>query len=211
MYPTMVVALIAWFASLFMDGTDLSGNPRLGYFFMLVFFLNMLVFAFDFSRIKSLTIFFVAIAIAFALMWANTQWGIMGWLSDLFAKINIRMNTQFYGFMAVFMSLIFGIVFLNTRFNYFEVNRNEILHHHGYLGDIQRTPTTGMRMQKEIYDLMEFALLKSGRLIFYPQTVREAIVIDNVFGINRVEGRIKHLLSSVSVAIRPDDGASFPT
>ena len=100
------------------------------------------------------------------------------------------------------VSVMFFLVFVNTRFNYYEINRNEILHHHGYLGDIHRTPTTAMRMQKEIYDLLEYALLRSGRLIFYPSTTREALVIDNVIGINVVENRIKHLLSSVSVALR---------
>jgi hypothetical protein len=31
---------------------------------------------------------------------------------------------------------------INTRFNYYEVNTREILHHHGYLGDITRMPTS---------------------------------------------------------------------
>ena len=46
---------------------------------------------------------------------------------------------------------------------------------------------------------MEFALLRSGRLIFYPSTSREAIVIDNVLNVNHVEDRIKDLLSVVAV------------
>jgi hypothetical protein len=87
------------------------------------------------------------------------------------------------------------------------VNRNEILHHHGYLGDIHRVPTHGVRMQKEIYDMLEFVLLRSGRLIFYPQTTREFIVIDNVVNINKAEERLTQLLSSVSVSIdQNDDG-----
>ena len=204
LYPTLIAALVAWFLSLFPGiwGNDpLTGNATVGWVFCAVFFLNLLVFAFDFSRIKSITILFVIVALAFALLWANKNWEIMGWVQDTLAKVNIRMNSQFYGFMSFILSFIFFLVFINTRFNYFEVNRNEILHHHGYLGDIHRTPTTAMRMQKEIYDLLEYGLLRSGRLIFYPSTQREAIVIDNVVGINTVEDRIKHLLSSVSVAV----------
>ena len=60
-------------------------------------------------------------------------------------------------------------------------------------------PTTGLRLNKEIYDLMEFLLLRSGRLVFYPSTSREAIVIDNVLNVNQVEDRIKDLLSVVAV------------
>ncbi len=61
-----------------------------------------------------------------------------------------------------------------------------------------------MRFNKEIYDLLEFLLLRSGRLIFYPSTSREAIVIDNVLNVNHVEDRIKDLLSVV--AVRVDTG-----
>ncbi len=205
LYPTFIAALVGWFASwLSKEGATL-GNPTIGWIFMLVLSVNLLVFAFDFSRIKSITILFVGVAIVFAMMWANNQWEIMSWVREKLGTIDIRMNAQFYGFMAVLLAFIFFLVFINTRFNYYEVNRNEILHHHGYLGDIRRTPTTAMRMQKEIYDLMEYALLRSGRMVFNPQTEREALVIDNVIGINEVERRIKYLLSSVSVAVRNED------
>ncbi|MCB9892715.1 MAG: hypothetical protein H6832_14390 [Planctomycetes bacterium] len=206
LYPTLVASLIGWFASwLSKDGASAAGNPTVGWIFMLIFAINLLVFAFDFSRIKSITILFIGVAIVFALMWANNQWEIMAWVREKLGTIDIRMNAQFYGFMAFLLAFIFFLVFVNTRFNYYEINRNEILHHHGYLGDIRRTPTTAMRMQKEIYDLMEYALLRSGRLVFNPQTEREALVIDNVVGINEVERRIKYLLSSVSVAVRQED------
>ncbi len=207
-YPTMVFCLIAWFLSfLFPKAEGLS--QTLGLVFMVIFFINLLVFAFDFNRIKSITLIFGIIAVVFALIWMNAQWGIWSSIQNLVNKIDIQMNTQFYGFLSFIFCLIFTMVFLNTRFNYYEVNRNEILHHHGYLGDINRTPTTAMRMQKEIYDLMEYALLQSGRLIFYPATSREAIVIDNVLKVNQVEDRIKKLLSSVSVAVHNSSSAEI--
>lgn len=205
LYPTLIAALVGFFASFLSKAGQETGVATMGWIFCLVLFLNLLVFAFDFSRIKSITIVFVLVALAFGLLWANNQWNIMTWVRDVLHRVDIRMNTQFYGFLAVFFCFMFFLVFVNTRFNYYEINRNEILHHHGYLGDIQRTPTTAMRMQKEIYDLLEYALLRSGRLIFYPSTSREALVIDNVISINVVEKRIKHLLSSVSVALRPED------
>lgn len=208
LYPTLLASLVGWFASwLSKDGSTI-GNPTIGWIFMLVLSVNLLVFAFDFSRIKSITILFIGVAVVFALLWANNQWGIMSWVHEKLGKIDIRMNVQFYAFFAMLLTFMFFLVFINTRFNYYEINRNEILHHHGYLGDIRRTPTTAMRMQKEIYDLMEYALLRSGRLVFNPQTEREALVIDNVIGINDVEGRIKFLLSSVSVAVRSEDSNS---
>lgn len=205
LYPTLIVSLVGWFASWLSETGATTGNPTMGWIFMLVFTVNLLVFAFDFSRIKSITILFVGVAVVFAMMWANNQWAIMTWVREKLGTVDIRMNVQFYAFMAMLLCFMFFLVFVNTRFNYYEINRNEILHHHGYLGDIRRTPTTAMRMQKEIYDLMEYALLRSGRLVFNPQTEREALVIDNVIGINDVERRIKYLLSSVSVAVRSEE------
>ena len=65
-------------------------------------------------------------------------------------------------------------------------------------------PTAGLHVHKEIYDLMEYVLLRSGRLIFYPQTKREAIVIDNVMNVNKVEDHIKNLLSVMAVRVSPE-------
>ncbi|PIE22735.1 MAG: hypothetical protein CSA62_11130 [Planctomycetota bacterium] len=211
-YPTLLVALVAWVAAFILDSQKAGqpGSPMLGGIFMIVFLTNLLVFSFDFSRIKSITIVFIAIAIMFALMWANNKYEVMTPIRDFINSIDIRMSRDFYFFVVLFFALIYLLVFVNSRFNYYEINRNEILHHSGYLGDIQRTPTSAMRMQKEIYDLMEYLLLRSGRIIFYPATTREAVVIDNVINVNVVENRIKELLSSVSVAIDIDPTSAGP-
>ena len=202
LYPIFLCATAFWLLS------ALGGDPPegqlttfgwMGDAFMLVTFLNLLVFAFDFSRIKSITILFGLLAAAFALFWANENWEVIGPLKGIVATIDCSMNTWFYGVFSVMMGGILLLVLVNTRFNYYEVNHREILHHHGYLGDVTRMPTTGLRLNKEIYDLMEFLLLRSGRLIFYPSTSREAIVIDNVLNVNHVEDRIKDLLSVVAV------------
>ena len=209
LYPTFVCATLFWAIQYFSGSGEPAaagepaetaiGSSNLGNIFMIVFFTNMLVFSFDFSRIKSITIVIGAIAIALAIGWADSQWGIALGIKDVLAKIDIQVNTQFYGFVSLFLAVILALVFLNTRFNYYEVNHQEILHHHGYLGDIYRQPTHGLRFNKEIYDLMEYALLKSGRLIFYPATSKEAIVIDNVLNVNKVEDRVKELLRVIAV------------
>ncbi len=171
----------------------------LGNVFMIVFFLNLLVFSFDFSRIKSITILVAVIGLGFGLAWADGRWGVTTGIMSALGQVNIQMNAQFYGWMAAFLFVSLLLVLINTRFNYYEINHREILHHHGYLGDITRVPTHGLRFNKEIYDLVEFALLRSGRLIFVTPTSHEAIVIDNVPNVNVVEDQIKNLLSVVAV------------
>ncbi len=198
-YPSAVAALLLWFYSMLKAEGSTTGVSGLGDAFLIVFFVNLLVFSFDFSRIKTITIVLGVIAVGLGLAWANTAWGVWAGLANLWEQIDVRMNTQFFGFVAGFFALIFLLVLINTRFNYYEVNHREILHHQGYLGDITRVPTAGLHHNKEIYDVLEFLLLRSGRLIFYPASSRNAIVIDNVINVNRIEYRIKDLLSVIAV------------
>ena len=200
-YPTFVCATLLWTLSLVGIGGEESGWQ--GNLFVLVFFLNLLVFAFDFSRIKSLTLLILVVAIVLGVLWANTMWSVVGFLKDLVDTINIQMNSWFYGTISASFAFVLLLVLVNTRFNYYEINHREILHHHGYLGDITRLPTAGLHLNKEIYDLVEYLLLRSGRLIFYPQGTRNAVVIDNVINVNRVEKHIKDLLSVVAVRMQP--------
>jgi len=198
-YPTFVTATIFWLISMFSSQGSQTGITSLGNLFMLVVVLNLLVFSFDFSRIKTITVFVAGVAVVLGVGWANTQWGWFEGIKKTASHIDIRANTQFYGFISGALAAILLIVFLNTRFSYYELNHRELLHHHGYLGDITRIPTAGLLVQKEIYDLMEYVLLRSGRLIFYPPSKREAIVVDNVLNVNKVENHIKRLLSVMAV------------
>jgi hypothetical protein len=63
-------------------------------------------------------------------------------------------------------------------------------------------------MNKEIYDMAEYLLLQSGRLIFLPANAKKAIVLDNVAKVNRVETRVNDLLSHIAVRLdqRPGPG-----
>ena len=50
---------------------------------------------------------------------------------------------------------------------------NEILHHHGPLSDLERFPTMNLKFDKEIPDVLEYALLGSGRLVLARSQRRE--------------------------------------
>jgi hypothetical protein len=216
LYPTMVAAMVCWLIQLFAGSSAAPsttegvatavqiGSRACGNTFLIVFFMNLLVFAFDFSRIKSITLIAIIAALLLGLGWADSIWNIGGGIRAALDTIDVRMNTQFYGFVSAFLAIMFLCVVINTRFNYYEVNHREILHHHGYLGDVTRMPTSGLRLNKEIYDLFEFVLLRSGRLIFYPSTSREAIVVENVINVNAVENRIKDLLAVIAVRMQDE-------
>ena len=83
------------------------------------------------------------------------------------------------------MGLIFVGVAITVRFDYWEVRPNELLHHHGVLSDLERFSAPNLRIDKEINDIFEYMLLRSGRLILHPSQERRAIVLENVFFINQ--------------------------
>jgi hypothetical protein len=202
LYPTFVVATVHFL----MSWLGIVGQTTLGNTFMLVLLLNLLVFSFDFSRIKSITIVIGAIATVLLVFVVDKQWDLTGFLGRVFGSIDIQMNTPFYGFLSAGLGFLLLLVFINSRFHYYEVNAREILHHSGYLGDIQRWSTEGLEMNKEIYDVAEYLLLRSGRLIFQPATSKKAIVLDNVAGVNRIEKSVNDLLSIVAVRINQQPG-----
>ena len=206
-YPTFVCATLFFVLSLFSSEGSTTGIAGLGNTWLIVFFLNLLVFAFDFSRYKSITLVAVVIALVMLVLWGDKHWNVTGFLGSVWnAMGDARMNTNFYGMVSIGFGILLGIVWVNTRFHYYEVNAREILLHRGYLGDVKRWSTEGLEMKKEITDLAEFALLQSGRLVFLPQGAREAIVLDNVARVNQVEERVKDLLSVMAVRLNQTSG-----
>ena len=56
-------------------------------------------------------------------------------------------------------------------------------------------PLPTCNVEKEINDLFEYLLLRAGRLILHPRNESRAIVLENVFFINKKEQQITKMLS----------------
>ena len=74
-----------------------------------------------------------------------------------------------------------------------------LVHHHGLLGDVERRAAPGLKISKEIKDVMEYALLGSGRLVLSPPGEARDIIIDNVMRISKVEAEMQDLLNTLRV------------
>jgi len=212
-YPKVVFLYLTWIASLICGvlqpeikgavvlAPEILGQSSLiGRIWLLLFVFNVLVISFEFSRIRSVAIVFFVLAFVFA----GIQFGFLSALGEFFRTLPLLMNKTFYFLMTGVFSIIYLLVFINTRFNYWEIQPNEILHHHGFLGDVHRYPTRGLRMQKEITDVMEYLLLRSGTLVLNPTGVDRPLVLENVINLNKVEDKIQRLLGTLKV--RLDEG-----
>ena len=102
LYPTFVVATIYFLLS----WLDLVSGETLGNTFMVVLLCNLLVFSFDFSRIKSITMVISGILVVVLILWLDTKWDLTGYLGGLFGAIHIVCNAPFYGFLSGGLGLL---------------------------------------------------------------------------------------------------------
>ena len=69
------------------------------------------------------------------------------------------------------------------------------------MSDLVRYPTERLKIEKEIGDVFEYMLLRSGNLILTPRDARRPIVLENVLGISGKEKKLAELLSTIDVKI----------
>jgi hypothetical protein len=209
LYPSWLVSIVAAiYLSLFGHEADpvklnIDAATTFGWVFVIVLALNLIVLSFDFPRSTSLLLFAVIIAIVLgAALLVVYNPSLLPRLRALLLSLHPMANSTFYFIFAGVMGLIYLMVFITARLDYWEVRPNELLHHHGILSDLERFSSPNLRIDKEINDIFEFVLLRSGRLILHPSSERRAVVLDNIFFINRKEEAITKLLGALQVQVR---------
>lgn len=205
LWPTLVVALINGIYMSFSHAEKAEGPVIAAVAFLIMLALNLVVLSFDFPRTTSLTVFFIIVALVLGgflmMVYFPT---ILPWVSDQLFKIKPLANATFYYLFVFIMALIYIGVAVNTRFDYWEVRGNELLHHHGFLSDLERFPAPALRIDKEIKDVFEYLLLGSGRLILHPSNEPRAIVLENIAWITKKERAITNLLGTLNVRVRTE-------
>jgi hypothetical protein len=204
LYPSLILSVAFGLFSHIQPTLEGPGVPMAVYW-ILAFGANLFVMAFEFNRLRSMAIFSLIVALIMLLLYlGKTQdISILNSLSGLVMGVKPLANSRFYFFMAGVLGLMFLFMFLHTRFDYWEVTHNELRHHHGILGNVERFPAPHLRFTKEINDVIEFILMLSGTLVLFPASESRTIVLENVPRINRIEKNLEHLLSKLAVDIEP--------
>lgn len=205
LYPTFFTAIVAGiYMAIARDAAaDRADTHILSTIFLAVFALNLVIFAFDFPRTTSLTLFFFVAAIVLGLMLLfRLNEDILPFMHKLLASFQPLANATFYFAVAGILGLIYLAVLINVQFDYWEVTPNELLHHHGFLANLERFAAPSLKIDKEITDVFEYALLRSGRLILHPTTEPRAIVLENVPMINSKQDKLTSMLGALQVQVR---------
>jgi hypothetical protein len=182
----------------------------LGVTFLTVFILNLLVMSIDFPRFTVIALILLAAFLTFFLLWLNVYFDLLPPLVNFLEKIYAVANAWFYALFATAILVNLGIIYVTRYLDYWEIMPNEILHNHGPFSDLERFPTFNLKFDKEIPDILEYALMRSGRLVLHVANERKAIVMDNVLWIDSKEEELKKLMSRMEVRVTTDAEAAEP-
>lgn len=174
--------------------------------FLGVFAFNLLMMGIDFPRFTIIAIILLVLFGIFFVLWLGAAFDLklMQAVRGLMASVYAYANSTFYFLISLVLTVILGIVYVTRWLDYWEILPNEILHHHGPLSDLERYPTTNLKFDKEIPDVLEHLFLGSGRLVLHVSEERKAIVLDNVLFISAIETALKTLMSRMEVRLTTD-------
>jgi len=194
-WPLLITSLILMFIQ-----AVIGPSPVLGYVWFIVFFVNIFVTAFDFSSTKFFVLVLAIVIFLLILVFLvlpNFALNITG------IQLDLALPWEFYMVMTLILAFILGIVVLSTRFEYFKIERNEIIHKKGVFSSAERFPVKSLRFKKEIPDVFEFFMLRAGKFTIMPGQADEVMILPTVLNVNKKERQLDFLLSHVSV--EPDE------
>ena len=193
--PLFLISVIFWIIQSFF--TDL--NPWLGIIWVIIFFSNFTVTALDFPSYRVLILILGIVIIALLALFLGLiptlkELGIIG------QNFRIGLPAEFYMIMTIILGLILGLVLLSTRFDYYRIERNEVIHKTGFFStSIERYPVRGLRVKKEIPDLFEYFLFKAGTITLMFAKNDKIVHLNTVLNVKKKAERIDFLLSSLHV------------
>ena len=216
LYPTFIVSVIAaiWM-TVSGDAYAVSEDPQslvprdgaitVSILFLGMFLINMIVMAFDFPRANSLIlILIIVLAVIGLAILASANPDILPFLTRWLEDLEPIANATFYWVFSSILLLIW-IAIRSSRFlDYWEVHPNEILHVQGFPRNVKRFSAPHVRIDKEINDVFEFMLLRSGRLIIHPSNEARVFILDNVLFVGKKEEQITRMLGALQVQVKAD-------
>ena len=212
LYPSVVIGLVAAiYLSLAWQPFDTTNTAAivLSVVFLGVWAMNLVVLAFDFPRATSLSLLFLFImAVMGCVLLCVLKPGVLPYVAEKLRAFHPLANASFYWAFSISLGLATLGAIIVARFDCWEARPNELLHHQGLWGDLDRFPAPGVRIDKEITDVFEYLLLQSGRLVLHISNERRVVVLDNVPFITRKEKALTRLLGTLQVDVRPEVGGA---
>ena len=191
LYPTWLASIVCALASQWTE-VSIDDPGSMGLIFTMVFFVNLSVLAFEYTRTASLLLIVGVSGLGFLV---HGQPEVIGFVRDL-AEQPIYMTPSFYWGWVVCFALVMLIAIIRSRMNYWTMEDGELLHRKKPYRVVERWPLDGMEATREINDVLEYVLFRSGRMILRPSGTDRIIVIENVPDIVEIDLQVRKMLGT---------------
>lgn len=171
-----------------------------GRVFFVAFAVNLLVFAWDFSRTGFLGVAAIFVIAILTVLLVEQKVDVVGGLESFFSKVQLTAHWHFYVAFSAVLGFILCLAIIRARLDYWEVNAGELLHWTGLVGNVERFPAPSLRFRKELPDVFEYVILRSGTIVLEPAQ-GERHVLTHVLHVNDIERRMERLLSTIDVTL----------
>ncbi|MFX1498170.1 MAG: hypothetical protein ACFFBH_11630 [Promethearchaeota archaeon] len=193
-YPLLIASFVLWILQwIYVDPVAWFGNV-----WVIIFFVNLFIIAFDFSSTKFFLLLLAVVIVALVLIFLIPG----GFIPTPTVEFNLGLTTEFYFVAMIILIFILGLVILSAQFDYWKIERNEIYHKKGIFTSAERIPTKSLRIKKEIPDVFEFFTLRAGSVTLMPGH-GDVIPLTTVLNVNKKAEQIDWLLSHISM--EPDE------
>jgi hypothetical protein len=194
LYPLVITSFILWLLQMAFTAPE----AWFGNIWMIIFFVNLFIMAFDFSSTKFFLLILAAVIIILLLVFLLPG----GLLPPGAFDFNLGLTAEFYFIVTIVLTFILGLVIIGAQFDYWKIERNEIYHKAGLFTTAERIPTKSLRILKEIPDVFEFFVLRAGSITLMPGH-GDVIPLTTVLNVNKKSEQIDYILSHIS--IEPDE------
>jgi signal transduction histidine kinase len=203
MMPTLIVAALCGIIMGIYGAPEadaaFGGIHLAGLLFLVVLLINLTILLYDLSLRGFLIVVLLIVVLVLALFLISTRhhgiWQAIGRA----LSVKVYANAAFYFLFALALFFNLLIAFIITRFHYWEIEHNEIIIHHGFMSEQERHPTAQARFKLVIEDVVEYALLGSGKLVFYFGDDKSERVLTTVPFVHRKAKMLDELLGRVAV------------
>jgi len=196
-YPLGVMSFLFWIIQAILTGLGEGPNEVMGYIWFFVFFLNLFVISFDFPTNK-----FLILVLAVVITLLTIIFLILPTVPlPTPIILNIGSSAEFYAIMTLLLGIIFGFIILSSRFDYYKLEKNEVIHVTGVLANTaERYPVRSLRIRHVVSDVFEFMFLGAGSITLFPKD-SEPIHLTTVINVKKKIKKIDRLLTHMAIEI----------
>ncbi len=169
----------------------------LAFLLMLAVNLTMLLYDLNLRGFIIVALLIVSVVLVLFLL-EQRQWAVWRSLAGIFG-VRVFANSAFYFMFALVLLFNLLIAWVITRFNFWKIEHNEIIIHKGFMHEQERHPTAQARFKLVIEDVVEYALMGSGTLVFYFGDSKTEHRLPTVLFVHRKARMLDEILGRLAV------------